>query len=55
MKKFLISAFILLTSCISNVSYVDTEFPDDISFSEFKLKLKEYAQNKPYPSLENDE
>ena len=57
MKKLLI-IFILLTGCSaqndkSGKNILDIKFSDDMSFDEFKIKLEEYANNNPYPNIDN--
>tara|TARA_B100000902_G_scaffold378823_1_gene412488 strand:- start:1476 stop:1649 length:174 start_codon:yes stop_codon:yes gene_type:complete len=56
MKKFLIF-IILISGCSSsknesrtNVS--DISFNDNLSIEEFQNRLNEYAQNSPYPNIE---
>ena len=56
MKKLLI-IFIIITGCstyddkLSN-NNLDIKFSDNMSFEEFKVKLKEYANNSPYPNID---
>ena len=55
MKKYLL-IFIVTISCTSNQNelmknYSDINFKEDLTFEEFKKKLKEYAINKPYPDI----
>jgi len=57
MKKFLI-IFFLTASCSMNNDKLennisDINFSDDMSFEEFKNKLEEYADNSPYPNIDN--
>ena len=57
MKKFLI-IFFLTVSCSMNNDKLknnisDINFSDDMSFGEFKNKLEEYAENSPYPNIDN--
>ena len=56
MKKFLI-IIILISGCSSsknnlktNVS--DINFTDNLSIEEFQNRLNEYAQNSPYPNID---
>ena len=57
MKKLLI-IFFLTTSCSMNNDKLennisDINFSDDITFEEFQNKLEEYAENSPYPNIDN--
>ena len=57
MKKLLI-IFFLTTSCsIDNdkleKNFSDINFSDDMTFEEFQNKLEEYAENSPYPNIDN--
>ena len=57
MKRFLI-IFILIAGCSMNTdklenNFSDIKFTDDMSFEEFQNKLKEYAENSPYPNIDN--
>ena len=56
MKKYLI-IFLLLISCTSNQTdnnnSLDLKFSDDISFEEFKNMIEIYANNSPYPNIDN--
>ena len=57
MKKFLI-IIIFITGCSSNHNKISNDykniiFSDNLSLEEFKIKLKEYAINNPYPNLNN--
>ena len=52
MKKLIF--FLLLTSCVSSNSIKNNEifnFNDDLSFDQFNLLLKKYANNSPYPNI----
>ena len=56
--KRLVLIFILLTGCAynqsqnnNNVSNVD--FSEVLSLEEFIIKLNEYAENNPYPNIDN--
>ncbi len=53
MKKFLFVIVFFLNSCTSNISRVDFNFSDEMSFDEFKIKLEEYAKNNPYPNIDD--
>tara|TARA_Y100000996_G_C22281967_1_gene544419 strand:+ start:466 stop:639 length:174 start_codon:yes stop_codon:yes gene_type:complete len=56
MKKLLIT-FIIITGCstyddkLSN-NNLDIKFSDNMSFEEFKVKLEKYANNSPYPNID---
>ena len=57
MKKLLI-IFFLTTSCSMNNdklknNFSDINFSDDMTFEEFQNKLEEYAENSPYPNIDN--
>ncbi len=57
MKKIFI-LFFLLSGCASNLSEKKenipvTNFPNNLTFEEFKIKLKVYANNNPYPNIDN--
>jgi len=57
MKKFLI-IFFLTASCSMNNdklenNFSDINFSDDMTFEEFQNKLEEYAENSPYPNIDN--
>ena len=57
MKKLLI-IFFLTASCSMNndkleKNFLDINFSDDMTFEEFQNKLKEYAENSPYPNIDN--
>jgi hypothetical protein len=54
----IILIFFLLTGCsfnqnkdINNLS--DINFLDNLSFEQFRIKLDEYAENNPYPNIDN--
>ena len=57
MKKLLIT-FVIITGCstyndkLSN-NKLDIKFSENISFEEFQTKLEEYANNSPYPNIDN--
>ena len=53
MNKYLILIIILLTSCSSAKPRNDVNFSNNMSLDEFKLKLKEYSKNNPYPNINN--
>ena len=57
MKKLLI-IFFLTASCSMNNDILennisDTNFSDEMTFEEFQNKLEEYAENSPYPNIDN--
>jgi hypothetical protein len=57
MKKLLI-IFFLTTSCSMNNDKLennisDINFSDEMTFEEFQNKLEEYAENSPYPNIDN--
>ena len=57
MKKFIL-IFLLLSGCVynqnANINTVsDINFSDDLTLEEFKLKLEEYANNSPYPNIDD--
>ena len=39
-------------SNINNDSIYNLDFSNDMSLSEFKMKLENYSKNKPYPKLD---
>ena len=59
MRKFffLIFIFLITTSCATNsiTSNKDAnlDFSENMSISQFILKLEEYSKNKPYPNIDN--
>ena len=57
MKKFIL-IFFLFSGCVysqnENINAVsDINFSDDLTLEEFKLKLNEYANNSPYPNIDD--
>ena len=57
MKRFIL-IFLLLSGCVynqnANINVVsDINFSDDLTLEEFKLKLEEYANNSPYPNIDD--
>ena len=57
MKKLLM-IFVISAGCSINTdkldnNFSDIRFTDDMSFEEFQNKLKEYAENSPYPNIDN--
>ena len=57
MKKLLIIFFLTLSCSMNNDklenNFSDINFSDDITFEEFQNKLEEYAENSPYPNIDN--
>ena len=57
MRKILILFFLLSACSSNNVNKInnlqDLEFSNNDTIEEFKLKLKQYANNNPYPEIEN--
>ena len=56
MKKFLI-IIILISGCSSNKNEIsknisDMNFSFNLSFEEFQNQLEIYAQNNPYPNID---
>ena len=57
MKRFIL-IFLLSSGCVNNqnanINVVsDLNFSDDLTLEEFKLKLEEYANNSPYPNIDD--
>ena len=57
MKRFIL-IFFLFSGCVysqnENINAVsDINFSDDLTLEEFKLKLDEYANNSPYPNIDD--
>ena len=57
MKRFIL-IFLLFSGCVNNknanINVVsDIKFSDDSTLEEFKLKLEEYANNSPYPNIDD--
>tara|TARA_B100000035_G_scaffold121968_1_gene103673 strand:+ start:19 stop:180 length:162 start_codon:yes stop_codon:yes gene_type:complete len=53
MKNIMILFCLFLFSCSSTVSKNNFDFSDEMTFDEFKLKLNEYAENNPYPNIDD--
>jgi len=57
MKKLLIIIFLTASCSMNNDklenNFSDINFSDDMTFEEFKNKLDEYAENSPYPNIDN--
>tara|TARA_B100001093_G_C25990670_1_gene661332 strand:+ start:324 stop:497 length:174 start_codon:yes stop_codon:yes gene_type:complete len=57
MKKFLI-IIIFIAGCSSNKNQqknnlLEIKFSDNLSLEEFQIKLDKYANNNPYPNINN--
>ncbi len=57
MKKLLFIFFLLL-SCSSNQNKINTNysninFSENLTLEQFKIQLEEYANNSPYPNINN--
>ena len=52
MKKFFLIIVFILTSCSPQLIKKDIDFSNDMDLNEFKIKLKVYAENKPYPNID---
>ena len=56
MKLNLLLMILFFYSCsqsnINNDSIYNFDFSNDMSLSEFKMKLENYSKNKPYPKLD---
>ena len=57
MKRFIL-IFLLFSGCVNNKNanidvVSDIKFSDDLTLEEFKLKLEEYANNSPYPNIDD--
>ena len=57
MKKLLIIFFLTISCSMNNDklenNFSDINFSDDMTFEEFKNKLEEYAENSPYPNIDD--
>ena len=57
MKKMLFISTFILYSCASNVSNnkltENITFSENMSFTEFKIKLKVYSMDKNYPNIDD--
>ena len=56
--KRIILIFFLVSGCINNQNenintISNIQFSDKLSFEEFKKKLEIYANNSPYPDIDN--
>ena len=52
MKKIFI-ILLFFTSCSSIETVQNHDISDDLSFDEFKSKLQNYAENSPYPNIDD--
>jgi hypothetical protein len=57
MKKIIVLFFLLL-GCSNNqldqkFNISNDIFLEDLTLEEFKIKLKDYANNSPYPNIDN--
>ena len=57
MKRFIL-IFLLFSGCVynqnPNINVVsDINFSDDLTLEEFKSNLEEYANNSPYPNIDD--
>ena len=57
MKKIFLIFILILSSCSSsgvkdNLNN-SINFSDQMNFEEFKLKLKKYVEQSPYPNIKN--
>ena len=62
MKKIILIIFLFSACSYNNVDKVKNisnnnlpiiSFSNDLSFEEFKVKLEEYANNSPFPNLDD--
>lgn len=56
--KYMLILLLLLNSCVIKKNKVpnkqlDLNFNEEMTFEEFKIKLEEYSNNSPYPSINN--
>ena len=57
MTRFLLILF-LITGCAvtqkeKKVNFSEIEFSENLSFEEFKVNLEKYANDNPYPDIDN--
>ena len=52
---FFILILLVITACSSNniQNQNNLNFSDDMSLEEFKINLKVYSNNNPYPNIDN--
>ena len=57
MKKLLFIIFLTASCSMNNDklenNFSNINFSDDMTFEEFQNKLEEYAENSPYPNIDN--
>ena len=56
MKYILIFFFLISCSSKNEIiqnNFQNLSFSNDLTFEEFKEKLKEYAKNQTYPNIDN--
>ena len=57
MKKYIIIFFLLIGCSTNQNDFVnnkfDNKFSDNLTFEEFRIKLKVYANNTAYPNIDN--
>ena len=56
MKKLFLIILFLLSSCVSSKNSTENNnfnFSKKMSFEEFGIKLKVYAEKNPYPNIDN--
>ena len=57
MTRFILILF-LITGCAvtqkeQKVNFSEIEFSEHLSFEEFKVNLEKYANNNPYPNIDD--
>ena len=57
MKKLLL-IFLFIAGCVTNQNEFNNNiseinYDEDLTLEEFKIKLDVYANNSPYPNIEN--
>ena len=57
MKQIFLLLIVFLSACsqseVKNELNNDFTFLNEMKFNEFKLKVKKYANQSPYPNIEN--
>ena len=56
--KYMLILLLLLNSCVIKKNKVlnkqlNLNFNEEMTFDEFKIKLKEYSNNSPYPNIDD--
>ena len=46
-------SYIIYFSNPKSINLSDIEFSENLSLNEFKVNLEKYANNSPYPSIDN--